>query len=115
MRVEELVHLALRPVPLIPVAFLDPADELLRVSCDSGQIVVSEPAPFRLHVALQLLPFPFQHIFIHDGYLMAQTSKTDTAPTPPARTNRTTTAPTSVSKRQTRVEWSEQAMFSRVG
>src|SRR6266496_434742 len=60
-----LVHLALSVIFRDPVAFLDPANQLIALSRDYVQIVIGQLAPAGLNRALHLFPLAFHLVPVH--------------------------------------------------
>jgi hypothetical protein len=66
MSANELVDFALRFVTLIAVPFLNSADELLGLTLDAIEIVVSQLPPSGFDVAFELVPLSLQDVFVHE-------------------------------------------------
>ena len=67
---EERIHLALGAILRIAIAFLQKPHELFAVPVDLVKLVVGELAPLRTNFALQLKPFAFQDISVHESILL---------------------------------------------
>src|SRR5262245_8720882 len=62
---DEVVHLLLGLVLLVPIPLLELAQELVLLAADERPVVVGQLAPLRLELAGQLLPAAFDLVPIH--------------------------------------------------
>jgi hypothetical protein len=64
---DEIVNLSFRLIALIPVPFLNSADQFFSIALSPSKVIVRQFAPLRFHFALQLVPFAFENVVVHWG------------------------------------------------
>jgi hypothetical protein len=62
---DEIVNLSLGLIALVPVPFLNSADQFFGIALSPIKVIVRQFAPLRLHFALQLVPFAFKDVVVH--------------------------------------------------
>lgn len=67
MTSDKVIDLSFGLVTLVPVAFLNSADQFFSVPLGALKIVVRQLSPLRLDFTFELPPFPLQDVFIHES------------------------------------------------
>jgi hypothetical protein len=72
----KIVNFPFGLITLIAVSFLNSAHEFFRIPSSAVNIVVRQFPPLAFDFALQLVPFSFQHVFVHRVLLSCGSDKT---------------------------------------
>jgi len=67
MTSEKVIDLSFGLVTLVPVPFLNSADQFFSVTFGAIKVVVRQLSPLGLDLAFELPPFSLQDVFIHEN------------------------------------------------